>query len=117
MTKLFMCPWMLETAKDRMESQEVISLTSSIITRIRDIDSESYNLVREAIRVLTGESMDGSAHVLSPLLAFLKETKRMGLGSKATALSPNNPEPSFLQCNMIPKCFLGSPNWVVDLVG
>lgn len=66
MTGLFMRPLMLETAKDRMESQEAISPTSSIVTSIRGIDSESYNLVREAIRILTGESMDGSAHVLIP---------------------------------------------------
>lgn len=66
MTGLSMGPLMLETAKDRMKSQEAISPTSSIVMSIRGIDSESYNLVREAIRILTGESMDGSVHVLIP---------------------------------------------------
>lgn len=116
MTELFMCPLMLETAEDRMESQEVISLTSSIVMSICGIDSESYHLVREAIRTLTGESMDGNAHVLIPLLALLRDMGILGLGWKTTALTPSDPEPSFPQ-NKTPKHRQGFPNWLVDLEG
>lgn len=65
MTRLFVCPWMLETAKDKMESQEVLSLTSSTVTGLCGLDSESRNLVREAVRGLTGGAMDGSVCVIT----------------------------------------------------
>jgi hypothetical protein len=71
-------------------------------------------LVREAIRVLTGESMDKSVLVIIPSLAVPMETETKGVGSKATALTPNDSEPPFPKCNKTPKHFLGSQNWVVD---
>lgn len=117
MTGLFMRPLMLETAKDRMESQEAISPTSSIVTSIHGINSESYNLVREAIRILTGESMDGSAHVLIPWLTLLRDMGTLGVGWKTTALTPSDPEPSFPKSNKTPKHLQGFPNWLVDLEG
>lgn len=84
MTRLFMCPLMLETAKGRMDSQEVISLTSSIFRSIRGIDSESYNLVGEAIKILAGESKEGSLCVRIPLFAFLSMAETVGVGSNSS---------------------------------
>jgi hypothetical protein len=38
MARLFECPWMLETAKDRTDLQEVLSLTSSVVTGLCGLD-------------------------------------------------------------------------------